>query len=613
MTSEETFSSLDLHFADLVGRLAESRSVELELAALLVSRQRVDGHICLPLREIAGQPLPAIYRGLALAPKADDWIKKLQGTDVVGRPGEFKPLILDEQGRLYLRRYWEYENRLANIIKSRLKAARPIVNAELLRRGLERFFPKKGETNWQKVAAFSAVMSNFCVITGGPGTGKTRTVAAILALLLEQAGESRLRIALTAPSGKAAARLKESVQNAKAALNCADGIKEALPSDATTIHRLLGFIPDSPYFRHDADHPLITDVVIVDEASMVDLALMSKLFEAVPENARIILLGDKDQLTSVEAGYILGDICNTGAAIQLSKEFGKLYAASTGETLAVKMRPRENPMQDTIVELQRNYRFRSDGGVFRLSRAINAGDVETAFEVLRNKSHSDVTWRLSPPARSLPVAVREKVVGGYQRYLQTDEPAEALAQFGEFQVLCALRNGPYGVGELNRLIEQSLSETGLLEREGQWYRGRPVMITRNDYNLKLFNGDIGLTFPDADKEMRVFFASPDGKIRKFAPSRLPAHETVFAMTIHKSQGSEFGSVLLILPADDAPILTRELIYTGLTRARDSVEIWSTENVLRSALGKRTSRTSGLRDALWKKAKNANYVQMTMPI
>jgi exodeoxyribonuclease V alpha subunit len=612
MTSEVPFSALDLHFADLVGRLSDRRCIELDLAALLVSRQCTAGHICLPLHDVGGQPLPAVYRGLERAPEADDWIHKLQGTDAVGAPGEFKPLILDEQGRLYLRRYWEYEKRLADVIKSRLNAARPAVNAKLLRQGLERFFSKKGETNWQKVAAFTAVMSNFCVITGGPGTGKTRTVAAILALLLEQAGNNRLRISLTAPSGKAAARLKESVQNAKAMLNCANEIKALMPTDATTIHRLLGFIPDSPYFRHNANHQLITDVVVVDEASMVDLALMSKLFQAVPENARIILLGDKDQLTSVEAGYVLGDICNTGMVIQLSKEFGKFYTASTGETLPIKLCSRENVMQDSIVELQRNYRFTSDGGIFKLSRAINAGEVEAAFEILRNSSHGDVSWRLSPPSRSLAAAVREKVIDAYKRYLETDDPAEALAKLSEFQILCALRHGPYGVGDLNRLVEQSLSEAGLLEREGPWYRGRPVMITRNDYNLNLFNGDIGVVFPDADAngEMRVFFACADGAMRKFSPSRLPAHETVFAMTIHKSQGSEFGSVLLILPTEDAPILTRELIYTGLTRARDRVEIWSLENVLRSALSKRTSRTSGLRDALWD---NPKYVQITMPI
>jgi exodeoxyribonuclease V alpha subunit len=610
MTDQEPFSALDLHFAELIGRLSARRCIELELAALLVSRQRTEGHICLPLHEKAGRPLPAIYRGLELAPEVGDWIEKLQRTDVVGSPGEFKPLILDEEGRLYLHRYWEYEKKLADIIKTRLNLTRPAVHTGLLRQGLGRLFPGKGETNWQKVAAVMAVMSNFCVITGGPGTGKTRTVAAILALLLEQAGNDSLRIALTAPSGKAAARLKESVQNAKATLDCENEIKEALPKDATTIHRLLGFIPNSPYFRHNADRLLITDVVVVDEASMVDLALMSKLFQATPQNARIILLGDKDQLTSVEAGYILGDICNTGATFQLSKEFGKLYAAATGETLAVKMRPQENIIQDTIVELQRNFRFKSDGGIFKLSRAINKGEVETAFEVLRNKSHGDLSWRPSPAPRSLPAAVCEKVMVGYKRYLQTDEPAEALAKFGEFQILCALRNGPYGVGELNRLAEQSLFESGLLQKEGQWYRGRPVMITRNDYSLKLFNGDIGVALPDVNGEMRVFFAAVDGKIRKFSPARLPAHETVYAMTIHKSQGSEFGGVLLILPSEDAPILTRELIYTGLTRARDQVEIWSTENVLRAALAKRVSRTSGLRDALWNKP---NYVQITMPI
>ena len=599
MTGEQSFSALDLHFADLIGRLADKRCPELELAALLVSRQRIDGHICLPLLEIAGQPLPAAYRGLERAPKADDWVEKLRTTDVVGAPGDFKPLILDEQSRLYLRRFWEYEKSLTDIIKSRVNGPRPAVDLELLRKGLARFFPDNGETNWQKVAAFAAVMSNFCVITGGPGTGKTRTVAAILALLLEQAGNGRLRIALTAPSGKAAVRLKESVQNAKAALNCADRVKALLPTDVTTIHRLLGTISDSPYFRHNADRQLIVDVVVVDEASMVDLALMSKLFQAVPKSARIILLGDKDQLTSVEAGYVLGDICNTGATFQLSKKFGELYT-TTGETLTVTTHSQENVIQDSIVELERNYRFRSDGGIFRLSRAINTGDTETAFDVLRSKSHSDVSWRVSPAVRSLAGALRDKVIAGYKQYLQTDDPAEAIARFSEFQILCALRNGSFGVGELNRLAEQILSEAGLLEMEGQWYRGRPVMITRNDYNVKLFNGDIGLALPDAEAngEIRVFFASADGGVRRFPPSRLPVHETVFAMTVHKSQGSEFGAVLLILPGDDAPILTRELIYTGLTRARDRVEIWSPESVLRAALAKRVSRTSGLRDALW---------------
>jgi exodeoxyribonuclease V alpha subunit len=236
--------------------------------------------------------------------------------------------------------------------------------------------------------------------------------------------------------------------------------------------------------------------------------------------------------------------------------------------------------------------------------------VETALEVLRNESHEDVSWRLSPPAGSLPAAIRETVTAGYKQYLQSDEPAEALAQFGKFQILCAIRNGPYGVEEMNRLVEQSLSEAGLLAGVSQWYRGRPIMITRNDYNLKLFNGDIGLALPDVDGEMRVFFASADGELRKFSPARLPEHETVFAMTIHKSQGSEFGAVLLILPVEDAPILTRELIYTGLTRARDRVEIWSPESVLRAAFAKRVSRTSGLRDALWSRP---TYVQITMPI
>jgi exodeoxyribonuclease V alpha subunit len=534
------------------------------------------GNICLPLREIGGRALPETIAGFERAPKASTWAQKLRATNLVGAPGDFKPLILDGQDRLYLRRYWQYEYSLAEAIKDRVNGTPPNIDLELLRKGLDRLFPSSKETNWQKAAAFNALVSNFCVITGGPGTGKTRTVVAILALLLEQAG-GPLRIALAAPSGKAAARLKDSIQVTKVTLNCADNIKAWLPKEAMTIHRLLGTIPDSPYFRHDAERPLLADTVIVDEASMVDLATMSKLFAAIPKTARIVLLGDKDQLASVEAGYVLGDICNAGATVQ---------HATT-----------RSAMQDCIVELRQNYRFGSESGIYRLVEAINLGDAEEAITVLQDKTHGDVTWR---SWRGSGAQLRQIVLNGYESYLNARDPAEALERFSDFRVLCALRNGPYGVSELNRLIEQILAQAGLLEKVDQWYRGRPVMVTRNDYNVKLFNGDIGMTFPDPEfeDEMRVFFLSGDNKMRRVLPSRLPVHETTYAMTVHKSQGSEFARVLLILPENDSPILTRELLYTGLTRARDQVEIWSSERVLRAAIGKRATRTSGLRDALW---------------
>jgi exodeoxyribonuclease V alpha subunit len=597
---EQPPSALDRQFAELIGRLAEKPLPELRLAALLVSRHRTGGNICLPLREIGGQALPETIAGFERAPKASTWVKKLRSTNLVGAPGDFKPLILDECDRLYLCRYWQYEHSLAETIKAGVNGPRPSIDLELLRNGLDRLFPSSRETNWQKVAAFNAVVSNFCVITGGPGTGKTRTVVAILVLLLEQAGGKKLRVALAAPSGKAAARLKESIQLARETLHCADEIKALLPTDATTIHRLLGTIPDSPYFRHNADRPLLVDLVILDEASMVDLATMSKLFAAIPAGARVVLLGDKDQLTSVEAGYVLGDICNTGSTIQLSDRFAHLYDKVTGEKLSTPAATTRNAMQDCIVELRKNYRFRSDSGIYRLSDAINKGDTEGAFEVLRAGTYRDVTWRSLPGVRALPRLLLASITDGYQSYLAQDDPAQALERLSDFRVLCAVRNGPYGVAELNRLSEQILSQAGLLQKADQWYRGRPVMVTRNDYNLKLFNGDIGLVLPDpeAQNEMRVFFSSADGKMRRLIPSRLPVHETAYALTVHKSQGSEFGRVLLILPQNDSSILTRELLYTGLTRAREHVEIWSSEGVLRSAIARRVARTSGLRDALW---------------
>lgn len=596
MTPEESPSPLDRHFAQLLGRLADEPHPELRLAALLVSRHRTSGNICLPLGEVAGQSLPAPNFGFARAPKVTTWAKKLRATGLVGAPGAFTPLILDQHDRLYLRRYWEYEHSLAEAIKARVNGAPPKVDLKLLRQDLDRLFPVTEELDWQKMAALNAVISNFSVISGGPGTGKTRTVVAILALLLAQS-DKPLRIALAAPSGKAAARLKDSIQIARETLDCSAVVKALIPTEAATIHRLLGTIPNSPYFRRDGTRPLLIDAVIVDEASMVDLATMAKLFAAIPTQARVILLGDKDQLTSVEAGYVLGDICNTGAVVEPSQRLVKIFSGTGGaraETCAGELR-------DSIVELRKNYRFASNSGIYRLTDAINCGEAERALEMLRAEQYRDITWRLLPAARSLPRAIADKAAGAYQSYLSAVDPAEALRRFEDFRVLCAVRRGPYGVENLNRLIREILSQAGLFGLADACYRGRPVMVTRNDYNLKLFNGDIGLTWPDSEAgaEMRVFFPAADGRMRRVLPARVPLHETAFAMTVHKSQGSEFERVLLILPENDSPVLTRELLYTGLTRARASVEIWASEKILRSAISRRVERTSGLRDALWK--------------
>jgi exodeoxyribonuclease V alpha subunit len=599
---------IDRHFAGLMARLAGD-SPEVKLAAALVSHYRRLGNICVDLEEYERKPPPveiASELGLASWPAGSSLLKGLRNSPVVGRPGDFKPLVLDEQGRLYLHRYWGYEADLASAVNHLAQEHTPQVNWKLLGEGLSRLFPAEtaAEVDWQMVAAFAAIRKRLCIISGGPGTGKTRTVVLLLALLLEQADSARLRIALAAPTGKAAARLQEAVKSAKTALPCAQEIKDRLPEEASTIHRLLGYVPDSAYFRHDADNPLPVDVVVIDEASMVDLALMAKLVAAIPSSARLILLGDKDQLASVEAGAVLADICNAGAQRAFSSGFSGQCAQVTGRELppgAVSAGSSE--LSDCIVELRKNYRFGEDSGIYRLSQAVNDGDAELAVEVLRaagGSPGSQVSWRLSPEPARLKEALKPHVLDNFTSYLKCEEPAAALRCFGRFRILCAVRNGPLGVENINRLVEEILADAGLIEAGGSAHAGRPLLITRNDYNLRLFNGDIGVLLQDAKRgELRAFFSGPEGSLRDFLPLRLPEHETAYAMTVHKSQGSEFERVLMILPSEDSAILTRELVYTGLTRAGKHVELWIAEKPFETVIQRKISRRSGLRDALWR--------------
>ena len=600
----EVLTPIDRHFAGLMARLSGD-SPEVKLAAALVSHYRRLGNICVDLDEYGRKPPPAEIAaelGFAAWPGSSSLLKGLRNSPVVGRPGDFKPLVLDEEGRLYLHRYWKYESELAKSIVRLAKGAAPAVDKEGLKKGLARLFPQTStaDIDWQLVAAFAAMCSRLCIISGGPGTGKTRTVVVLLALLLEQ--HPAMRIALAAPTGKAAARLQEAVKNAKAALPCTQAVKDRLPAEASTIHRLLISIPDSAFFRHDADNPLPFDTVVVDEASMVDLALMAKLVAAIPQSARLILLGDKDQLASVEAGAVLADLCNGGEQHSFSAQFIEEFEALTSQRLPVEPTAGcASELADCIVELRKNYRFGEQSGIYRLSRAVNEGNAEQALEVLRESSgstDSQVSWKPVPAPAALKQALKPHVLAGYKDYLLAANPSEALNAFGRFRILCALRNGPYGVESLNRWVEEILAEAGLIEANAPFYAGRAVMVVRNDYNLKLFNGDIGVIRLNETKELRACFAGPEQALRDFMPLRLPEHETAYAMTVHKSQGSEFERVLMILPREDSAVLTRELIYTGLTRASIEVELWSDPGIFVTAVGRKTSRRSGLREALW---------------
>lgn len=554
MSEELEISPLDEQFAQLMVRLNGADDDTLEEAARSVSAARGAGHICISLEA---------ERAAAL-----------RQSRMVGTPGEFKPLILDASGRLYLQRYHAYETQLAAAIRERLGTTVECDEA-VLQADLDRLFVP-GSDAIQRSAAETAVRSRFCVITGGPGTGKTRTMALILALLAGQFSDRHARLALAAPTGKAAARMKEALARMLAEVPELAALLPQLPSEAYTLHRLLGSIPDSPFFRHNADHPLPVDVLLVDEASMIDLALMAKLFAALPPTARLILLGDKDQLSSVEAGNVLGDLCGPSEN-------------------------RSGALAQHIVELRTNYRFRDESGIHRLSQRINAGDADGAAALAETNELSDLVFQPGPPASALPAALREPLLNGYRGYLEAPTPMEALARLNQFRILCALRRGPYGVENLNRVAERVLADAGLITPHSLHYAGRPVLILANDYTQQLFNGDVGLILPDPEThgELRAFFLDSSNQLRRFLPARLPAHETTFAMTVHKSQGSEFRQVLLLLPNHDSPLLTRELIYTGVTRARDRVEVWSEKSTFNAAIARSTERTSGLRDALWK--------------
>ena len=643
--------ALDAAFAAFLAREEPAAPPLLILAAALASHQLGRGHACLDLAHTLNDPgfalslppegaadsaepvpLPAeVLDGVSLA----DWQQALRYPPLVGDGAGDTPLV-GVGTRLYLRRYWQYEQSVRAGIDARL-AAPPALPEDALRAALGVLFPpaERGpKPDWQKLACALAARSAFAIVTGGPGTGKTTTVVRLLAVLqaLAIAGPAAraLRIRLAAPTGKAAARLNESIAGAVANLvltGLPDGeaVREAIPVEVTTLHRLLGSRPDTRHFRHHAGNPLPVDVLVVDEASMVDLEMMAAVLAALPPGARLVLLGDKDQLASVEAGAVLGELCRCAQDGHYSADTVAWLAGVTGEQVGTELvDPAGRPIDQAVAMLRHSYRFGGDSGIGQLAAAVNAGSGDGVRRALAH-GHADLT-RLAL-AEVGEGALRRLVIDGipgakespqgYRHYLEvvrdrrppagTDQAGidawarEVLAAHGQFQLLCALRRGPWGVEGLNRRIAGWLHEAGLIGAAEGWYAGRPVLVTRNDYGLGLMNGDIGITLalpgPDGDGPLRVAFPAGDGSggIKWVQPSRLQALETVYALTVHKSQGSEFTHTAMALPERLNPILTRELVYTGITRAKrwfSLVEAGSAA-VLEQAVGRRVLRLSGL--------------------
>lgn len=614
---------VDLHFARTLLRIAGEEDETMALAAALLSRHLRQGHVCLDLERIDREGLSLhdddgnAIAGLSL-PTTGELLQALEASSLVGEDEVATPLVLDAQRRLYLRRLWAQQRSLALAIRQRAESEAYAWPEQELDAALDRLFPGSsnsepttsgaagaGKPDRQRQAVERAARYGFSVISGGPGTGKTFTVVKILALLVEASlrrGAPAPRIRLAAPTGKAAARLVESIRNAKSKLNAGPAVLEAIVEEASTLHRLLGATGGATtHYRRNRLSPIVADIIIVDEASMVDLSLMARLFDASRPATRLILLGDKDQLASVEAGSVLGDIASLGASS------GDRAEAAESSALA-----------RAITILDKSYRFH--GGIAKVAEAIRQIDdrstssrergVERVIAMLREGRHDDIRLVELGEGNAAYEALRAPILEGLRALFEVEGDAERLAHLDRFRILCAHRRGRLGVEGINEFVTRALLDEGWLQIGDEpllggepptgFYAGRPVLITHNDYELGLYNGDLGITVPLDRGAFQVLFPTAEGKARTIAVSRLPAHETAFAMSVHKSQGSEVDEIAVLLPERPSPVLCRELLYTAITRAKKHVVVYGSEAIVRHALTTRIVRDSGLRDAIIRK-------------
>ncbi|GAB3481517.1 exodeoxyribonuclease V subunit alpha [Marinomonas epiphytica] len=596
--------AIDQQWIEQLAAHCQEKSASVLVAGALLSRALGDGHICLDLEQVwrsgaeylPAQTLQQVLRASGVN-GVSQWQAELTNSSLVSSSGALleTPMVLADS-RLYLFRYYSYEQIVLNYLTNKLSApSYPVDKA-----ALQMLFDGPSETgvDWQKVAVANAASLAFSVISGGPGTGKTTTVTKLLALLVMQA-QQPIRIALAAPTGKAAARLTESITQAKAKLKVSDQVKAMIPEQASTLHRLLGSRFGRSRFIHDHNNPLHIDVLLVDEVSMVDLPMMAKLIAALPPHGRLIFLGDKDQLASVEAGSILGDITHGIDTSYYGPEWANFLETLSGEGVAQFANPHAPSISRLLTLLRVSYRFASDSGIGQLAKAMNQGDVQGVMVSLSSGA-KDVTWQ--PVKEDQTKANIAELAKGYDDYWNVVRALASVEEchqaFAEYQILTAVRQGEFGVERINTQLEQHFYQQGKIQDLHTWYPGKAVMLTRNDKNIGLFNGDIGLCFADDQQRLRVWFQMSDGTYQGLLPSRLSAYETVFAMTVHKSQGSEFSKVALVLPNQPSAVLTKELIYTGVTRAKHHFTLWGRQDIIQQACQNRVQRSSGLAQVLW---------------
>jgi len=599
-------NDIDIHFANHICRIQDNSSDDnLWLLTALLSYFINHGDSAFNPEGIVGQSLADIFD--ISSPEQRKQLEKVvvkpfniymleKNSKVIGKPGESKSIIFD--GKLfYLNKFFQYEQTIAEFIKNRLNLQEEIIP---LKNEINKLFPDnfingdiQNGINWQKVAGILALNSAFAVICGGPGTGKTTTAGKILTLLLHRTPD--LVIKMVAPTGKAVDRLKESIRTFKEHhTNKIDSnILNKIPEEAETIHKFLGIFSHKNKISKYSPAPI--DLLLIDEASMVSLPLFAKTFEALPKNCRVILLGDKDQLMAVESGNVLKDITDADNLNEFSAKFAEIVSQLTDEKIILsKTADSGTLIQDVAIQLEHSWRFDTKSGIGHLSKAVNCADASTSMESLLNiiDTFDDIQLLEKSTKDEINQYIQElcrKELLDYQIGLKSNNIKEMFNLLSKFRILCAVNKGPFGVAEINNTIEKFLFPNAI---PNSFYPGRPIMITKNDYRLGVMNGDVGI-LKESNGELKAFFPAEDGTYKRINPSSLDEYTTAFAISIHKSQGSEFDNIFIILPPEKIKILTKELIYTAITRAKTNCSIVSIKENFHQAAITKMFRQSGL--------------------
>jgi len=615
-------SALDQQFSSRLSALYDEKTESVRWALAVASRQEAAGHVCADLRRLAADGLAVdprgeteIFSALSGNGSVEDWIDEISESPLVevvsSKPWELsdpRPLVLDERGRLYLRRAYESQRDLALLVRARTGRADFTVDWTLAEAGIERIVgpQEASDDDSSRIALRTALARPLAIVTGGPGTGKTTMVARLVALLIEQAlaeGAVPPRVRLLAPTGKAAAAMTASFARQRNSADLASDVRAAMDIGAETVHRALFQQTRHDAFGRPGRLSLGEDIVVVDEASMVDLELMTRLFAACESVGRIVLLGDPAQLASVDSGAVLSELCGEPSGGRGGETGQRGDRTLDPATSAQDFRARAGDadaatgLGDSIVTLRTSHRFSEGGGIGRLAEAIRRGDADAVIALLDDPRLPEVE-RCEVDSID---GVRSRLIEASRNVHREIEGAGAtsdkLERMGLYRVLCAHRGGPLGVEALCAVLDETAAAERHTTRRSGWWLGRMLLVTQNAPDQDLWNGDVGL-IEETPSGLRAFFPDGAGDVRALSPGRLPAHESAIAMSVHKSQGSEFDVVDLVLGDATSRLLTRELLYTGVTRARTRLRVHASENVLRDTVVRRVSRDSGLGELLW---------------